>query len=971
MLWMAMMVIQSGFLRAQHPLYYPVNEENGLPSDEIYEVVQDRFGLIWVASNNGLFSYDGIRVHRFAHPKEKNRAITAVTVDDHDRIWCRNTAGQVFGVVDDSLKLMYDPDAANPVRAIAFDPAGGFCAIVGNKVQRYDGDGRARDSISLLPEISVSNQVLDAAIRGDKLFIFVANEGVFEVDLKTGQKAKRYECTVFVTGGFNFKGTDLYLMLIDQRDQSKAILRFKAGKFERIYQTDPLETPERWLRIVPEGRDRLWVCTGSGAFPLLASAQGWTSGSKRFQGTPISSMMVDAEGIEWFSTLSEGFLVVPSPEITRLVIDQGDIKENNFTSICTLPDGDLIVGNYFGKLFRISPATAAIQEICAGQDNEGRFQVRKILYAEPQLLVARGVISNIQLSTQALRRFPTLLHARDFAVSGEDLYLVLPTVVRRFSYHGSLKPEESFWETIHGQGGRAVETDNEGNPYFAFNDGLYWRKGGEMQEILLNGDKIFANLLCATVDGMWAAAPAIGLLKLRGNKVERVVGMQEGLPDHSIRAICDDERKLYFSTENHIAALDLKSMTLSQLSASIGFNPHHVNEMTVINDRLWLATTKGIIALPLPLKPVASKAPPIRIQQATLDNEPVDFQNGLQIQDRNSDLRISFEGISFRSRNLFHFEYRIAAIDSHWARTPAEANFVNYASLQPGSFDFEVRAVDENGICSPEPAVLHFEVATPFQQQPLFFVLIGVVVLLISFAIFQVRLRYLRRRHRIQEQLIHSQLTALKAQMNPHFMFNALNSIQDFVISKDVRNSNLYLTKFSTLMRKVLDASGQNQVRLSDEIDMLRLYLDLEQLRFGAEMTYTIECAADVDADGIFLPSMIIQPFVENAIKHGLLHKKGEKRLEIRFKVIDNELVCNILDNGVGRKRSAEIKARATVAHASFSTAATVKRLDLIRSLYGDSVNLVIIDLEANGEAQGTEVKLTLPIMNPKHPLMN
>jgi hypothetical protein len=375
--------------------------------------------------------------------------------------------------------------------------------------------------------------------------------------------------------------------------------------------------------------------------------------------------------------------------------------------------------------------------------------------------------------------------------------------------------------------------------------------------------------------------------------------------------------------------------------------------------------------LPLPLKPITSKAPPIRIQQVTLDNVPVDFQNGLQIQNRNSDLRIAFEGISFRSRNQFHFEYRIAAIDSAWAATPAEVNFVNYASLQPGSFDFEVRAMDENGLRSAAPAVLHFEVATPFQQQPLFFVLIGLGVLLFSFAIFQVRLGYLRRRHRMQEQLIHSQLTALKAQMNPHFMFNALNSIQDFVISKDVRNSNLYLTKFSTLMRKVLDASGQNKVRLSDEIDMLRLYLDLEQLRFGAEMTYTIECAEGMDVEGIFLPSMIIQPFVENAIKHGLLHKKGEKRLEIRFKVLDNELICNILDNGVGRKRSAEIKARATVAHTSFSTAATVKRLDLIRSLYGAAVNLAIMDLEANGEAQGTEVKLTLPIMNPMQPLMN
>ncbi len=957
-------VVQCGFLCAQHPLYYPINEENGLPTDEIYEFAQDRFGLIWVASNSGLFSYDGIRIHSFAHPREKTRAIIAVTIDAHDRIWCRNSAGQVFKLTADSLQLMLDPDPAHPIRAIAFDPAGGFCTFVGNKALRYDDDGRPRDSLVLSTEIRIDGSLLDARMHNYKLFLFVSSIGAFELDFTTGRQNLLYKIDFFTTGGFNFKGEELYLMLIHQQNQSKEILRFAAGKFESIYQTSPTEDPERWLRIVPASKDQLWVCTGNGAFPLQANAKGWAKGSKRFHGIPMSSVMVDKEGIEWFSTLSEGFLVVPSPEITRLVTETGDLKQNNFTSICALPDGNLIAGNYFGKLFRIDPEASIIQEIFPNEDNEGQFQVRKILYADPQLLVSRGVISNIHFATQHIHRFPTLMHARDLAVTGENLYLVLPTGVRKFSYHGFLKFEESLWETVHPQGGKAVEIDNAGNPYFAFNDGLYWREGGDMQEILLNGEKIFANILCATDDGIWAAAPATGLILMRDGEVQRVLGLAEGLPSRNIRAMCRDQAQLFFSTDIHLCAFSLKTMQLTKLSASIGFNPHHINEMTVSNERIWLATTKGIVSLPLPLKSGLALAPPIRIQQVLLDDKAIDFQNGLSIPNRNASLRIAFEGISFRSRNQFHFEYRIAAIDSAWSHTPAEANFVNYASLQPGSFDFEVRTVDENGIRSDPSAVLHFDVATPFQQQPLFFVLLGLVVLLISFAIFQVRLQYLGRRHRIQEQLIHSQLTALKAQMNPHFMFNALNSIQDFVISRDVRNSNLYLTKFSTLMRMVLDASDRNQVRLSDEIEMLRLYLDLEQLRFGTELHYVVACSDGTDPDDIFLPSMIIQPFVENAIKHGLLHKKGEKKLEITF-AVGNELICKILDNGVGRKRSAEIKARATKAHASFSTAATVKRLVLIQSLYGMAVSLEITDLETEGEARGTLVKLKLPIMNP------
>ncbi len=965
------MAFQCSILQAQHPLYYPINEEHGLPTDEIYEIAQDHFGLIWVASNSGLFSYDGIRVRRYSHPQEKTSATTAVMLDAQDHVWCHNTAGQVFKLVGDSLQMMLDPVPESPLRAFVFDPAGGFCALANDKALRYDARGALRDSFLLSPEIPLTAKVLDATMRGDKLFLFVSKIGAFELDFATKHEQLCFHSDILSTGGFNFKGTDLYLFMIDQQDQSKEILRYGSGIFERIYATTAGEESDRWLRIVPgAGHDRLWVCTGNGAFSLQAGKNGWHKGPKRFPGTPISSVLEDHEGIEWFSTLSEGFLVVPSPEIAGLVTTDGDARQNNFTAIAALDDGSLICGSYFGKVFKIDTLANVIQEIFVDQDNEGQFQVRKILQTDAKILIGRGVISSIDLPHKRLQRFPRFFHARDIAIAGHELYLVLPAISYRFSYQGALVSDEILWETIHPQGGRAVEVDSlRGDVYFAFNDGTYLEHLGHREELLLNGEKIFASLLCASDEGMWVAVPKTGLLLFRGGKLVRALGLQDGLPSIGIRALFAAHDVLFFATEGHLCALDLKTNAITTLSASVGFNPHHIQQMAVSNGRLWLATTKGIVALPLPLHDYRALAPPIRICQVLLDHKPIDFGKGLRITDRNSDLRIVFEGISFRSRSRFHFEYRIPRIDSAWTVTPAAANFVNYASLQPGRFDFEVRAVDENGICSDVPATLHFEVATPFQQQPWFFVLIGCTLLLISYAIFHVRLRYLRRRHRIKEQLIHSQLTALKAQMNPHFMFNALNSIQDFVISKDVRNSNLYLTKFSTLMRKVLDASGQEQVLLSDEIEMLRLYLDLEQLRFGADMQYEIHCDTNVDVHGISIPSMIIQPFVENAIKHGLLHKRGEKRLSIQFGG-GKELLCAIRDNGVGRKRSAEIKQRGA-GHVSFSTAATVKRLDLIQALHGAAVSLTITDLEENGEASGTLVELKLPIMNPSEPLVN
>ena len=150
---------------------------------------------------------------------------------------------------------------------------------------------------------------------------------------------------------------------------------------------------------------------------------------------------------------------------------------------------------------------------------------------------------------------------------------------------------------------------------------------------------------------------------------------------------------------------------------------------------------------------------------------------------------------------------------------------------------------------------------------------------------------------------------------------------------------------------------------MGDEVEMLRLYLDLECLRFGEEFSYGIHVQGNENADVAQIPTLILQPFVENAIKHGLLHKKGAKRLDIEFVVSEVGCTVTITDNGVGRKRSAEIKARSGAGnHESFSTSATDRRLDLIRQMHGARVSLEIVDLEEDGEATGTQVVVMLPL---------
>ncbi len=201
--------------------------------------------------------------------------------------------------------------------------------------------------------------------------------------------------------------------------------------------------------------------------------------------------------------------------------------------------------------------------------------------------------------------------------------------------------------------------------------------------------------------------------------------------------------------------------------------------------------------------------------------------------------------------------------------------------------------------------------------------------------------------------------------MNPHFMFNALNSIQDFILLNDKVSANTYLGKFSDLMRMVLDMSNKPDISLSNELKALNLYLQLESIRFEDTLKYKITTSENLDPTEWQLPSMIIQPFVENAIKHGLLHKRQNRELSIMFnrKPDTNILQVCIEDNGVGRKEAERIKKNRMKQHESFATGATDQRLKLLNMDDRKQIQINYTDLEDEaGNATGTKVEIEITL---------
>ena len=236
------------------------------------------------------------------------------------------------------------------------------------------------------------------------------------------------------------------------------------------------------------------------------------------------------------------------------------------------------------------------------------------------------------------------------------------------------------------------------------------------------------------------------------------------------------------------------------------------------------------------------------------------------------------------------------------------------------------------------------------------------LLLLVRFGVQQIR-REEQLKLEFERRLSKVEMGALRSQMNPHFIFNCLNSIDYYILKAETEKASEYLNRFSRLIRLILQNSRKNQVNLKDELEALRLYIEMETLRFQGQFVYTIQIKNGLVPVDHEIPPMLLQPYVENAIWHGLLHSSGIGRLDIILALEGHTLLCVIEDNGVGREYVQEMNANSRLKTRSMGTKITEDRLELFSRLYHNEASVQIIDLkDKGGAALGTRVELTIPV---------
>jgi LytS/YehU family sensor histidine kinase len=238
--------------------------------------------------------------------------------------------------------------------------------------------------------------------------------------------------------------------------------------------------------------------------------------------------------------------------------------------------------------------------------------------------------------------------------------------------------------------------------------------------------------------------------------------------------------------------------------------------------------------------------------------------------------------------------------------------------------------------------------------------LIAVFVILLIVGILFIRQNKLKIEHK--STLLEQKL--LRLQMNPHFIFNALSSIHSLMNPKDIKRASEYLGNFSRLLRSSLESSREDYILLEEEISSIKNYLELQQLRYENKFDYNIDVDEEIDKEGAIIPPMLIQPFIENAIEHGIRHKEDKGNIYIRFKLDNKKVSCEIEDDGVGREKAWEVEYEKKGKHKSLATEIIMDRINILNRKLKQKISLSITDLKSDAnEAVGTMVRLDLPYL--------
>lgn len=908
--------------------------ESGLPSSQIHDIKQDHEGNLWIASDLGLTRYNGLNFKSYSQKEGlSDNSISKLFVDSKGQIWCLG-ANQSLSVFNDNQasKFQYSKELES--------------AIGQNFIRTFQVDsnstlylGMAQPCTDKAFEITCSsNGIVEKTAKKSNFYIQPKFKNYFggnacpgsQAELELGE-ANNQKITIEASYGTILSVANSRKALIAVTDQYVIDLNTKKN-----YRLSSTHSGASLL----DSKGNLWVSTYSGLL-FFKNGNLLQKPIELLNDISVTTVFEDKDGAIWVGTSSKGLFYYKNLYLT-VVNELNGIYEPDVVSIVGHKSflyfvdsrNQVYVLNSANNIQRVSELSSKVQ----GGINTPRgplfieSQTRKSSkYSFPinGLSICKGNqndwwvgkiynFSNYKNGKEVFNSASIDFKRRVNAVKWNNKQLLVGSLKGLYTYNpinSSLnlieKTKDLRIDDIEIKGD-SILFISRGNGLGIFVDGKL-KMITEKQGLVSN----FTNDLHLFNNEIWCATNS-GLACIKDGDIISI-GTKDGLPSAEINSIWVGQKAIYYGSRKGLGILDRSFLKHKkrQLETKI---------LSVNNNAGTVKIENNLIELPA---------------------------------DHGS-IKISLLATDFRINDPIEYKYKLDK-DSAWTYTTQPV--ATFAALPSGNSTFMCSALNHQGVWGPTNSILKFKVNSPIYLQWWFVALALLLTAGLVWLVMQWRFKLAAKEEKNQNELNTLKIKALSSQMNPHFIFNSLNSIQNFLVENDLRMSNKYLSKFARLMRLILNSSNETFVPLKDVITTLELYMELEQLRFGNRFDFEINIDPKITVERTRIPSMLLQPFLENAILHGILPKTEKGLISLDLTLENNQnLHAVISDNGVGRDFHANKLGKK---HKSHGLRITKERLKVFESYLGNKFNASIHDLKnSEGKPEGTRVELSLPYQN-------
>jgi hypothetical protein len=948
----------SSFSKAEDPYALNITHKDGLPSNTVFQVFQDTKGYIWIAHQDGLSRYDGFEFLNYSSPYQNSRAGSFITEDVKGRIWYENFDGHLFYVENNSLNYF---SAAQTLGYVPFCVSEKYLFVLNFEgVQIFD-----IQSLKLVKSIKQPlNEIEHAVCINEDLFFISDN-----IFYKVNQQLELISNKFFVSKTIQSKKIVFYnnqLLVYSKHNANQELYYF--DKNLNFFTTKVLPEPEFIQGGVVIG-NQLWFTSSYGVFVYDLKSENVTQ-KKLFERNNISNVLQDAQGNFWISTLTKGIFLINNIDNSIYTF-----KDFSPTKILSYNNG-ILLSTQEGMLVSSSSNLTEFKTLL--QDNE-KVSISYTFFdsIHQQLFYASKGFSCYFLFNNKTKNYFNFavkslirIDKKYFGIAVSGFYgLFLDpsadiSLVSEWDAYFKQHKIPGFDNLAYfNQEVRAKSIDyNPENKSIvvATNGGLYIRTLESEKELQLNGASFYADKVFWNNGLIYALETKGNLYTIDENGAFTLLNTSLDRPYQEIKRVKKLGNELYIICNRSIYVYDLLSKTIRLIDFQITYATYL--DIEKINDKLFVLTHEGLIQLATSETKNEHSLARFHINYIKVNDTKLIGQTNFNLAYYENNIQVNFSVIDFGKSFNSPIFYRLNK--QEWITVNKDSRTLLFSSLSPDNYVLEFKVgdtfVDEK---------IYFEINPPYWQRWWFYLAFAILLLVIGSMYFRWRIvsdrkkiALLNEKIQLEQSLSKSILTAIKSQMNPHFFYNALNTIQAFIYTNDNKTANAYLAKFSKLTRTVLEMSEQDTVTLSEEFKALNLYLELEKMRFSKNFNYRLHTENIESPTMIEIPPMLIQPYIENAIKHGLLHREGERKLAVGFNLIEPNLLEVIIeDNGVGRKKSGELNQLKNEKHSSFSSHANQKRLEILNEHNRDNSAIEIIDqYDANGNALGTKVVLNI-----------